>query len=281
MFRRGAIYCAPTEIPERFLNIYRKAKRNVSIPFDRAVQFYDETRGFPSGEEKGAAAAIAQAGKFSGQERVLEIGVGTGRIALPAAPFARAYIGVDISLPMMARLCQKQTHERVGLAQADATRLPFPAATFDAAAAVHVFHLIPNWPEALGELARVLRPGGLLVHCVTDSDELLDVNAILRTAFPDPENTVGTRSKTFLEESGWRLVGEETHEYTKSHRPIDLVNVERQRISSRTWSLSDEEVEARARLVEKAVHERFADPGQAVDVPHRFRARAYLPPSPS
>jgi ubiquinone/menaquinone biosynthesis C-methylase UbiE len=249
----------------------------MSVPFDRAVEFYDQTRGFPPGEEKGAAEAIARAGKFSSQERVLEIGVGTGRIALPTAPHVRTYVGVDISLPMMRRLHEKQADERVILAKGDATRLPFRAATFDAAVAVHVFHLIPNWQDALKEVARVLRPGGLLLHCITDRDDPLDIGAILRAAFPntDVERRVGARSEAFLEDSGWRLVAEETHAYTRSLRPIDLVTHERQRTSSRTWTLSDDELEARARVIEQAVNERFADPQQPVDVPTRFRARAY------
>jgi len=246
----------------------------MSVPFDRAVEFYDQTRGFPPGEEKGAAAALARAGQFNGQERVLEIGVGTGRIALPTAPYVRAYFGVDISLPMMRRLIAKRSDERVQVAQGDATRLPYPPATFDAAVAVHVFHLIPNWQDALKELARVLRPGGVLLHCTTDHGEIININEILRS---DVERAVGTRSPTFLEDSGWHMVREETHPYTVSLIPIELVNHERQRMSSRTWTLSDDELEARVQVIEQAFRERFADPTQAIAVQHVFRARVYQP----
>jgi len=136
-----------------------------SITFDRAAEYYDQTRGFPPGEEKAVAAIIAQAGNLNRQCRVLEIGVGTGRIALPLAPLVGDYCGVDLSRPMMERLRAKQKDETVYLTQADATRLPFPDNSFDATVVVHVFHLIPAWQDALAELGRVLRSGARLVHC--------------------------------------------------------------------------------------------------------------------
>jgi hypothetical protein len=44
-----------------------------SVVFDRAADYYDETRGFPPGEETGAAAQFAQAGNLTRQSRVLEV----------------------------------------------------------------------------------------------------------------------------------------------------------------------------------------------------------------
>ncbi len=139
-----------------------------SIAFDRAVEYYDETRGFPPEE-------VEHIGKFVGdqlppQAQVLEVGVGTGRIALPVAPYAAAYYGLDLSLPMMARLRSKQQTGHIFLAQGDATRLPYPDDYFDAAITVHIFHLIPGWQTALAELARVLKPEGQLFNCWGDSE---------------------------------------------------------------------------------------------------------------
>src|SRR5262245_28598658 len=132
-----------------------------SVAFDRAADYYDQTRGYPPGEERAVASIIAQAGDFNKASRVLEIGVGTGRIALPVSAYTGAYVGVDISRPMMARLKAKQSGEAVYVAEADATLLPFAEHSFDGAAAVHVFHLIPGWQKALAELKRVLRPGAM------------------------------------------------------------------------------------------------------------------------
>src|SRR5215218_7987283 len=96
-----------------------------SIAFDRAADYYDQTRAFPPGDEKRAAALLARAGGFTTADHVLEIGVGTGRIALPLAPHVGAIFGIDLSLPMMQRLASKRTGEAIYLTHADATRLPF------------------------------------------------------------------------------------------------------------------------------------------------------------
>jgi ubiquinone/menaquinone biosynthesis C-methylase UbiE len=67
-----------------------------SVAFDRAAHFYDDTRGFPAGEDRAVAALISQAGGLTATSRILEIGIGTGRIALPLASHVGAIYGVDI-----------------------------------------------------------------------------------------------------------------------------------------------------------------------------------------
>ncbi|HEV2310680.1 MAG TPA: class I SAM-dependent methyltransferase [Acidimicrobiia bacterium] len=130
-----------------------------SRSFDRAAPFYDATRGLPVA----AAAELTDvlAGALRDRGRCLEIGVGTGRIALGLHRAGVPMTGIDLSRPMMAVLVDK-AGGRVPfpLAQADATALPFLARRFGGAVASHVFHLIPAWQTALRELARVMVPGG-------------------------------------------------------------------------------------------------------------------------
>src|SRR4029077_6963688 len=95
----------------------------------------------------------------------LEIGVGTGRFALPLARAGVRIVGVDISSAMLRRLVEKSEGLVVPLALADATRLPFREGTFGAGIAAHVLHLIPQWRTAIGELLRVIRPGGKVGAC--------------------------------------------------------------------------------------------------------------------
>lgn len=133
-----------------------------SRSFDRAAPFYDRTRGLPA--EATARVTELLAGELAGRGRSLEIGVGTGRIALPLHDKGLPVAGIDLSRPMMGVLVEK-AGGRVPfpLAQSDATSLPFPDDRFGAVLASHVFHLIPQWRRALTEVLRVVRPGGVFL----------------------------------------------------------------------------------------------------------------------
>jgi ubiquinone/menaquinone biosynthesis C-methylase UbiE len=96
-------------------------------------------------------------------ETCLEVGVGTGRIALPLVKEGVHVVGVDISAEMLRKLVAARQGGWPQLAIADATRLPFADATFGSAIASHVLHLIPRWRSAVAEMVRVVRPGGVLV----------------------------------------------------------------------------------------------------------------------
>jgi SAM-dependent methyltransferase len=136
----------------------------VSIAFDRAAGYYDQSRGFPPGVDELVADRLEAA--LGPARRLLEVGVGTGRIALPLHRRGRRPVGVDLSRPMLERYRAKAV--AAGLAPptvllADATRLPFGDARFDAVLEVHVLHLVPDWRRALAEARRVLAPGGVVM----------------------------------------------------------------------------------------------------------------------
>jgi ubiquinone/menaquinone biosynthesis C-methylase UbiE len=144
----------------------------MSISFDRIASRYDATRGFPPEVDARLGAAFHQVAGLPNGTRLLEIGVGTGRIAIPIISAGYRYIGVDLSLKMMARLRERLPPSRdVALVCGDATRLPLHNASVDGAVAVHVFHLIAGWERAIAELQRVIRPGGVLAHGFNESDE--------------------------------------------------------------------------------------------------------------
>ena len=95
--------------------------------------------------------------------RCLEIGVGTGRIALPLAHAGVSIVGIDISREMLRRLIGNAGRSAPPVVIADATRLPFGDSNFTSVVAAHVLHLIPDWTVAVEEVLRVLRPGGILL----------------------------------------------------------------------------------------------------------------------
>ncbi|CAN5565895.1 class I SAM-dependent methyltransferase [soil metagenome] len=135
---------------------------DASVSFDRASDYYDRTRALS--EDAMSAILRLLSAELAGKQPCLEIGVGTGRIALPLAAEGVALSGVDLSLPMLTKLVEKSDGAPpFPIAGADATLLPFPDGAFGAGLACHVLHLIPRWHAAVGEMARVVRPGGVVL----------------------------------------------------------------------------------------------------------------------
>jgi ubiquinone/menaquinone biosynthesis C-methylase UbiE len=98
---------------------------------------------------------------------MLELGIGTGRIALPVAAAGCRVVGIDLSAEMLDALRRQlpgHAGEPIDLVRGDIAVLPFRAATFDAAMATHILHLVPDWKSVLGRLAEVLGVGASPVH---------------------------------------------------------------------------------------------------------------------
>jgi ubiquinone/menaquinone biosynthesis C-methylase UbiE len=89
----------------------------------------------------------------------LEVGCGTGAYAAQVRSLGHRPLGVDLSASMLG-----YARDRLPVARADATRLPVRDGGVDAVVAVMVHTDMPDYPAVLGEVARVLRPGGTFVH---------------------------------------------------------------------------------------------------------------------
>jgi SAM-dependent methyltransferase len=104
---------------------------------------------------------------------VLEIGGGSGAMADGIAqlfPDVRLTV-TDIDDAMVTSARHRLAHRgNVTVRQADVTALPFGDASFDAVTSYLMLHHVTAWREALGEAARVLRPGGaFLGYDLTDT----------------------------------------------------------------------------------------------------------------
>jgi ubiquinone/menaquinone biosynthesis C-methylase UbiE len=135
--------------------------RSGSTSFDRAAAYYDETRGLTDAAVREQTELLA--GELRGRGRTLEVGVGTGQVALPLAAAGIPMTGLDIAEPMVRVLVDKAGGVPFPIVLADATRMPFEDASFGAGIARWVFHLIAAWRGALQELVRVVHPGGVVL----------------------------------------------------------------------------------------------------------------------
>jgi ubiquinone/menaquinone biosynthesis C-methylase UbiE len=127
--------------------------------FDRAAEYYDRTRRLSEEASRDMTALLAS--ELEGRGRTLEIGVGTGLVALPLAASGVPLVGLDLSAPMLAKLVEKAGGQApFPLVVADATALPFADDRFGGAVVRHVLHLVPAWRRVVAELVRVVAPEG-------------------------------------------------------------------------------------------------------------------------
>jgi malonyl-CoA O-methyltransferase len=109
--------------------------------------------------------ALEQAVAGLDPAHVLDVGTGTGKAAIALAGwFPQAeVVGVDLS-PAMVAEAERQAKGRARFEVGDASRLRFPDASFDL---VVLMNAIPFFDE----LARVTRPGGIVVSSFSRGDE--------------------------------------------------------------------------------------------------------------
>ena len=253
-----------------------------SISFDRVAHAYDATRGYPPGIDQRIAKAIVDAVHATSETSFMEVGIGTGRIAFPLASLGHAYTGVDISENMLKQLITKllqngwQEYKQawgslsdengvnahavsrfrnkmksasMRLILSDMTALPFHDASFDVVLAVHVFQLVDGWQQALLEVLRVIRPGGVFLHCW---DEFVNVEAwpvgetwgkIVRELGSDtkrPGAEERSNVTAWLKEHGFQPQEIPVVQWEVTQTPREALKQVTRRLWSSTWVVPDD-----------------------------------------
>lgn len=144
---------------------------------------------------------------------LVDLGCGTGQLTqrLVCSFPGAAVVGVDLSAGMLTEAARRLG--RAGgagpLVRADAQQLPFAASTVDVVVCTESFHWYPDQARTLGELARVLKPGGRLligsIAAVTGTGDRL-----LRRATGAGGRTVRAlppqRMRRLLDRSGFEVI---------------------------------------------------------------------------
>jgi ubiquinone/menaquinone biosynthesis C-methylase UbiE len=141
--------------------------------YDRWAKKYDTDKGASQVQDAELLAApvldaLAAASVPPADVLMLDVATGTGR--MPATIFRESafqgkIIALDISREMLVKTAEKIApyRDRTLLLRYQATRLPFPDATFEVVSCMEALELMASREDALREFMRVLRPGGVLV----------------------------------------------------------------------------------------------------------------------
>jgi SAM-dependent methyltransferase len=131
---------------------------------DLIADVYDEWHGALVDDD--TPAAVAFLAELANGGRVLELGVGTGRLAIPLAERGLEVVGVDVSAEMLKRLRAKPGAERLHVVHGDAAEVEFEEQFELAFAAYNTFFSLESQDrqvECFEHTARCLRPGGVFV----------------------------------------------------------------------------------------------------------------------
>ena len=142
-------------------------KQQVAAHWDRRAAQFDADFGhsikIPA--ERAAWDRILALVVPAGPLDALDVGCGTGFLALELAARGHRATGVDLAPAMLAAARNKAAAQRLvaRFEEADAENLPYPASSFDLVISRHVLWTLPHPEAAIADWIRVLRPDGRLV----------------------------------------------------------------------------------------------------------------------
>jgi SAM-dependent methyltransferase len=135
-----------------------------------------------------AAARLVQHAGVKAGTHVLDVGCGTGVVAITAARMGARASAIDLSPQLLERARENARIAEVDIdfREADAEELPFGDAQFDAVLSQFAHIFAPRPEIAIGEMLRVLKPGGTLAFSTWPPELLIGQTFALAARYMPP-----------------------------------------------------------------------------------------------
>lgn len=185
-------------------------KARVQDYFSRTAESYVASFSHRAGDD---LQRLLEIGEWNPQQQALDIATGGGHTALAVAPLVAEVTVSDLTPRILEKAREyilSQGVTNVQFEVADAEQLPFPAESFDRVTCRIAAHHFPNVAQAVYEVVRVLKAGGLflLIDCMAPSDPLLDTfdNTVEKWRDPSHGRSCTTEEwQAFFAQAGLRV----------------------------------------------------------------------------
>lgn len=143
------------------------------------------TRLLSFGRDQSWKREVVELARVGPNDRVLDLACGTGDLAERSAALGARVVGLDLTLRMLVLAEQRRPNSQ--LVAADMCNLPIAGEAFSVVTVGYGLRNVPDLPAALGEIHRVLTPGGRV--CALDFDK--PESALVRAIYLGYLNVVG------------------------------------------------------------------------------------------
>lgn len=210
--------------------------------------------------------------------RILEVGVGTGRIAAPVAQAGGRVMGFDISAEMLDQIAY-EAGSAYPVVQADMLNIPFRRGTFGAVMVTHVLHLTRELERVLSEVVRVLQPDGVVIQGEdwTDPDSVIvqlrsELRRIVLDAAPHyrPPGLAKSREQILADLGATQTDETIVAEWTVYTSPAARLREIASRSDPESWVLPPDLFDAVVAGLTDYVAANYADPEADQPVKRRF-----------
>ena len=141
------------------------------------------------------AGHLARFARVAGGQAVLDVGTGTGVVAITARRMGARVTGLDLTPALLAQARESAAvvgHDDIAWHEGDAEALPFPDASFDVVLSQFGHMFAPRPEVAMAEMLRVLKPGGTIAFATWPGEQLIGRLFSLNARYVPPPQGVAS-----------------------------------------------------------------------------------------